>query len=146
MPNPKPTFHVGVIITLYNDQGQILLAKRSLFKTHAPGVWENLSGAIEMGEQPVEALKRELAEEIGAKVKYQVGPVYNTFYGKLQNDRHFIGISFLCHYLSGNITLNQEHTDYQWVSLDQAIHLTTTPGLKQEFKNLKSSHHHLFSP
>lgn len=33
MTKDKATLHVGVIITLYNNKEQILLAKRALFKT-----------------------------------------------------------------------------------------------------------------
>lgn len=140
----KATFHVGVVITLYNQEGQILLAKRAPFKTHAAGVWENISGAVESGEQPIETLKRELAEELGQKVKYEIGPVYNTFYAKLDNGRDIIGISYLCRYLGGEIELNQEHTSYRWVSLVEATKLTATPGLKAEFAGLGLKYPEIF--
>ena len=140
----KTQFHVGVIITLYNDNGEILMAKRAPQKTHAPNTWENISGAVEAGEQPIEALKRELAEELGGSVKYKIGPVYNTFQTTLQNGRNIIGISFLCEYLGGQIKLNPEHTDYCWISLPEAINLTKTQGLKDEFKNLLELHPKIF--
>lgn len=144
MSSQKALFHVGVVITLYNDKGQILLAKRAPFKTHAPNVWENISGAVEEGEQPVEALQREIREELGEFVQYKIGDVYNTFYTKLQNGRDLIGISFLCHYLGGEISLNREHTEYKWVTLGEAIELTKTEGLKKEFASLKSSYPNIF--
>lgn len=141
----KTTFHVGVIITLYNDEGKILLAKRAPFKTHAANVWENISGAVEAGEQPLEALERETREELGPDVRYQVQQVYNTFQTVLQNGREIIGISYLCKYLGGEITLNEEHTEYRWVTIEEAIDLTDTLGLKQEFTDLAQNYPHLFT-
>lgn len=140
----KATFHVGVVISLYNSKGEILLAKRSPFKTHAAGVWENISGAVEAREQPVEALLREVAEELGEEVEIQIGPIYNTFQTRLENGRDIIGISYLCKYLRGEIKLNHEHTEYQWVRLEDAIDITQTKGLKDEFRLLKEKYEHIF--
>ena len=145
MSKDKATFHVGVIISLYNSKGQILLAKRAPFKTHAANVWENISGGVEAKEQPIEALDREMCEELGESVKYRVEDIYNTFQTILQNDRNIIGICFLCEYLGGEINLNEEHTEYKWVSLDEAIQLTDTLGLKEEFKLLKEKYPKIFT-
>lgn len=140
----KTTFHVGVIISLFDNKGRILLAKRSPVKTHAAEVWENISGAIEAGEQPLDALKREMAEELGDDIKYEIGQIYNTFQTKLENGREIIGISYLCKFLSGDIKLNEEHTEYKWASLDEAIEMTETSGLKEEFAGLKRKYPDIF--
>ncbi len=139
LPGPlttKALFSVGVIVTIYNDQGQVLIAKRSPHKAHAAGSWENISGAVEAGEQPIDALRRELAEELGESIEYEVGEIYNSFHSVLDNGRKIIGISYLCHYFGGEITLNDEHTEYAWVTLAEAIRRTKTLGLKKELAAL----------
>ena len=53
-----------VAAAIYNEKGQILLAKRPEGKAMA-GLWELPGGKIEEGETPEEALARELGEELG---------------------------------------------------------------------------------
>ncbi len=55
---------VGVIVV----ESRILIAKRPASKDH-PGYWEFPGGKVEPGETVVEALARELTEEIGIVVE-----------------------------------------------------------------------------
>lgn len=53
---------------LVNDQGQILLAKRSLTKKHDPGRWgPAVAGTVEPNETYESNIIKEAAEEIGLK-------------------------------------------------------------------------------
>jgi len=56
-----------VAAVMINGQGQILLTERPAGKSLA-GLWEFPGGKIEPGEQPMQCLIRELAEEIGVTV------------------------------------------------------------------------------
>ena len=58
-------FTVTAGALIFNDKGEILLLKH-LFR--AGSGWGLPGGFIELGEQPLEALKRELREEIGLEV------------------------------------------------------------------------------
>ncbi|MFV1972963.1 MAG: Nudix family hydrolase [Thiohalobacterales bacterium] len=55
---------VGIVT---RDDGQVLLAKRPAGKP-AAGFWEFPGGKFESGERPVEALARELHEELGVEL------------------------------------------------------------------------------
>ncbi len=52
-----------VALVLENNQGEILVAKRADHK-HLGGMWEFPGGKVEDGETQLQALKREIKEEI----------------------------------------------------------------------------------
>lgn len=58
--------HREVAIIVYNDEGKVLLQKRSKLKKVNPGVWaETVAGHVGKGEDTAKAAHRELIEEIG---------------------------------------------------------------------------------
>jgi len=61
-----PPVHV-VAGVLTDAQGRVMLAQRPP-GTHYAGYWEFPGGKVERGESPVEALRRELREEIGIEL------------------------------------------------------------------------------
>lgn len=61
----KPV-HVAVAV-IRNSEGRVLLAKRSAAQ-HQGGLWEFPGGKVEAGESVVQALHRELHEELGIRV------------------------------------------------------------------------------
>lgn len=133
-------FQVSVLAMIVNDRNQVLMAKRSLLVAHNAGKWECISGRISAGELPVEALKREVAEEAGPDFKIKIIEPYYTFHLLRDDGYEVIGISFYCKYIGGIIHLNEEHTDYRWASIDQAVNLTPTPGLKKELRYFKKKY------
>ena len=58
--------HVSAWIMNYN--GDILLQRRSLTKKKNPGLWSKTGGHVEYKEEPLQAIKREIFEEIGLEV------------------------------------------------------------------------------
>ncbi|MCB4810398.1 Nudix family hydrolase [Methylovorus menthalis] len=62
----KPAVHAAVAV-LVRDDGQVLLAQRPEGKPWA-GWWEFPGGKIEQGESVLQALKREIEEELGTGI------------------------------------------------------------------------------
>ncbi len=56
------------LFVLKNDRGEVLLQLRDEAAPTAPGFWAFFGGAIEKGESPEEAVKREAEEELGIKL------------------------------------------------------------------------------
>lgn len=61
MPQPLLRRYAGALI--YNGE-RVLLGKRAAHRARYPGVWDIFGGHIEPGETPLDALKRELREEL----------------------------------------------------------------------------------
>jgi isopentenyldiphosphate isomerase len=60
--------HRVVHVLVFNEQGELLLQKRSMNKDVAPGRWDtSVGGHVSAGETLDEAMKREMAEELGIR-------------------------------------------------------------------------------
>lgn len=69
-----PHFRCGVVGIIQNDRGQYLLFKHT-YRNQYP--WGLPTGFLEPGEQPDDALQREICEEAGLSVElHQVWKVY----------------------------------------------------------------------
>ncbi len=60
---------VGAAIVDDLDRPTTLLAARRTEPAHLAGGWELPGGKVEAGEDPIEALHREIAEELGVRVE-----------------------------------------------------------------------------
>lgn len=61
-------WHREVGIWIYNEDGEVLLEKRSLSKKIDPGKWDLCAGHVPSGEEPEQAIIREANEEIGLQI------------------------------------------------------------------------------
>jgi len=115
---PEPT--VGALIV--NNEGRILLAKSHKWfdKYTLPG------GHIEVGESTIDAVRREVKEEVGLDVEVvemllvQEAIFTPEFYKK----KHFIFIDFYCKSKDQQVKLDQDEIqDYIWVYPGAAYNL-----------------------
>jgi 8-oxo-dGTP diphosphatase len=113
--------------------GKILVLRRSIDDDHKPGVWETVGGGIDRKNTPQNALKREVEEETGLKVK--ILEPFNAFSFKKDTGEFKIGITFLCDYAGGKVKLSKEHIDYKWIKPSEFANMKTLPSLHREIKN-----------
>ena len=74
------------------ERGRVLLSKRKK-GTHLAGLWEFPGGKVEEGEDPREALRRELDEELG--VRARVGEIVDvTFHRYEEADKAVLLLFF----------------------------------------------------
>ena len=112
-----PVVGVGAVIV---DGDRVVLIKRS----HPPrqGEWSLPGGRVELGETLVEALRRELREEVGLEV--EVGPIVETF-DRIHRDAagrvryHFVIVDFLCRPASGVLCAGDDACEARWATLDE---------------------------
>ena len=100
------------------DKSKVLLAKRRR-EADYDGVYSFVGGKMETTDKSILAgMKREKDEEIGVKAKINVLPneTYNILFRKSDGLSmilpHIAGV-----FVSGDIVLSDEYSDYQWVDI-----------------------------
>ncbi|HEY8251052.1 MAG TPA: 8-oxo-dGTP diphosphatase MutT [Burkholderiales bacterium] len=108
---------------LLDEKGAVLIAKRPPGRPLA-GLWEFPGGKIEPGEEPEEALIRELHEELGIEIeKRALTPL--TFASYAYPDFHLLMPVYLCRRWRGEVAAH-EGQELLWVKPD-TLHLYDMP-------------------
>jgi len=119
-------FYAGIAAVIRSPEtGRYLLLRRSNDKDFSPGVWECVTGRVDQGEGYEDALQREVLEELGIdlRIEYLLGTTH-FFRGSPKAENELLGVIYLCSANeSAPICLSSEHSEYRWISADQAIGL-----------------------
>ena len=123
-----------VVAIIRNENGDVLLARRN-----EPGLkdahdkWEFVGGGIEFGENPEEALKREVLEEAGVEVEI-TRLLPKIFSEMLNKETQVIVMSYECKIISGELKagLDQEIAELKFVPLKEVKNYNT-------FKNIQKT-------
>jgi ADP-ribose pyrophosphatase YjhB (NUDIX family) len=105
-----PRHPVAVAAAVTDDHGLVLALRRP-----EDGRWEPPGGMLELGETIPDGLRREVREETGLEVEpVRLGAVYqNTSTGT-------IVLTFRCRVLGGRLTVNEEASEFRWMTADEA--------------------------
>jgi len=123
-----PLVGVGGLI---HRNGTILLIKRK-FEPNK-GKWSLPGGLLEIGEDPAEAARREVMEELGLEVEleglFQVAnEVIRDDAGKVKY--HFVLLDYLMTPVGERITLNEESEEYSWFQASDVEALNASENTK----------------
>lgn len=105
--------------------------------------WKLIGGRMRRGEELEEALHREIVEEIGKDVKYEVKGTLGVTTVFEKGEAINI-VAYLVFYREGEIVLNDEHSEYKWLSLQEALESKciaqwAPPLLKEAEKRMQES-------
>lgn len=128
--NKNNFFEITVKALILNEKGEVLIIKRPEDDQHGAGKWDFPGGKLEAGENLEEGLLREIEEEIGIEV--ELGPAIYAFDFEKKYDQKIEiggeklliagkGIRFIAFYKSGAVMLSDEHGEFQWVSIKEAL-------------------------
>ena len=97
-----------------------LLGKRSA-KFNKSGAWNLFGGRIDSGEQPKEALARELGEEAGLSIKPRHLTKLDTLTRRLRSRQDERDLHYFVVKADREFTprLNREHCDFRWFKAKQ---------------------------
>jgi 8-oxo-dGTP diphosphatase len=133
-------FLVAACAFIFNGD-KILITKRSEDRDHDPGNWECVSGRFDQHFNTVEdEIIREVTEELGDDFKFRIiAPIsFYHFYRADRIDDELVGINYICEYISGNVTLSNEHTNYQWLEPEEVLKLDIHDLLRKDIEHLIS--------
>lgn len=118
------------------DAGPIyLMLKRSTGK-HYEHLWQGVAGKIEKGETAIQTVIRELEEETGKKPKKLFVADHIASFYDARNDRIQMVPIFGIEVENSEVQLSEEHSDYKWVSFDEALDLLTWKGQKEGLRTV----------
>lgn len=123
---PSDELSINVSGVIFDDENRILLLKRSSYEDQwQPNKFALVGGAVEKGENPEKALKREIKEETGINV--------DKFIEKfiIQRSSDQVEHIFIAKYdgKPEDIVVNKEHNGFGWFSYQEIRYLNTVPNL-----------------
>ena len=114
-------WHIHVGTWLMNEKGEILFQKRSPNKKVNPNKWTRTGGHVESGEKPIEALQREVEEEIGVRIPIQKFELINIEKYEGEKSKHFAHNYFVfVNYKINEYTMQKEEVaDLKYISIEE---------------------------
>lgn len=109
-------FKLVVRAVIKNQDGKILILKRSRDSRSNPCCWELPGGKVEPGEDFEDALIREIKEETDLNI------FLKKTAGIAQQDLPYsrsVHVIMDVEVISGNLKISDEHEEYKWAFLDE---------------------------
>lgn len=104
---------VSVAAVVVDDSGRALLVRR-----RDNGHWEPPGGILELGEDILQGLRREVAEETGLDI--EVGALTGVYKNM---SRGIVALVFRCRHAGGSLRMTGETAEARWVSRAEAAEL-----------------------
>lgn len=114
--------------------GKFLIVRRSENARAEIGYWELPGGRLEFGETTEDALRRELREEVGLEVEI-LRPM-TTWSLIRENQAQTVGITFLCRYFGGEVTISHEHDEFAWINSDEILGYNFFPNVAEDLRKM----------
>lgn len=107
----RPRYQVAVGAVIFNEQGQLLLCKHTYRRLHP---WGLPGGGLKPGEEPLQAIKRELFEETGLSIQQA-----RLLLAENSNEFHNVSLTYLCTGLGGTFVPSDEVSSIQYFDTDK---------------------------
>jgi len=110
-------FRIAVkAFVLHNNH--LLVLKRSSDDVQRPDIWEIPGGRLELGEDPILGTIREIREETGLYITPKIPLTIRHF---TSDDKQIITmIVFFCKLAGGTQKISHEHSEIEWIPLEEA--------------------------
>ncbi|MDA9557579.1 NUDIX domain-containing protein [Vibrio sp.] len=124
----------GVALSKIDNEYKMLLMKRS-----KGNFWCHVAGSIEEGETGKEAILREFLEETQIHVTHLYNAQYlEQFFEANVNIIQLIPVFVVLCPPNQMVVLNEEHTEYRWCTLEEALALAPFPNQHAVYRHVWS--------
>ena len=130
---------VGVKALIENNDGKYLFMRRAhAFESEAQAHWDIPGGRIEPEEGLTEGLAREINEEINLTLQGTptLLAAQDIFVSSV--DLHVVRLTYVAQAV-GEPNLSDEHEEYAWMSIEEAIASNLDPYLAEVLSNPKTA-------
>lgn len=129
-----PTHIVAAAGIVFNDENEVLMVK-----TYNSG-WVFPGGQVEVGENIIDGVKREVKEETGVEI--EVGELFcvssNTAkypgYNDVKEIPTKVAFDFICKAKGGEPRPSEENSESKYVPMDEVLNMITAPAIKERYK------------
>jgi len=122
--------HIVAIVGIVEKNGKVLLLKRAPHEIAFPNQYTLPGGKLERGSNVTETLKREMEEEAGIKIGDPIIYICDRTFVR-PDDIHVVSFTYRCPYLSGEVKISKDFTDYIWAAKEDLGKLDVIDGVKQ---------------
>lgn len=119
---------------VFNDNGEILTLFRTETAPARPNTWDLPGGDLDFGEDPGQAIVREVKEETGLDVKdVQIFDAigFISDFDKIT----WVTLAYKCKVTGTGVKISWEHNDYRWVTPEEFIKLKSSDRLQRFVRN-----------
>jgi len=116
---------VIVVPVIRNELGEFLICRMPADRGVFPGLWGLPGGGIEPGETMLDALHREVREELGLAVVrahplfFKEGRYTKRYPDGSMREVHMIFLLFECRVDGTEVSLNEEFEEYTWIAPEE---------------------------
>ena len=129
-----PTHIIAAAGVVLNERQEVLMVK------HNRADWVFPGGQVEVGENVIDAVKREVMEETGVSI--EVGELFcaasNTGkhpgYNGVREIPTKLMLDFICTYTGGTPRPSDENSESRFVPKEQVLEMITTPAIIERYK------------
>ena len=129
--DPREGMHVVAVCGLVVRRDRVLAMRRAAHKAAGPGLWEALSGRVAPGEAPLDAVRREIAEECGLEPAVDPRPV--DAYAATRRGVPMVVVCYradVADDVPGDaVRLSAEHDAYRWLTAEEFAATSTLERL-----------------
>ncbi len=105
----RPKFRIGVAALIFDEQGRVLLFRHTYRKFE----WGIPGGTLEYGEQPDQAIVREILEETAMHIRIQ-----RLLLAESSKDDHHVSLIYLCSIVDGAFRESNEISEVKYFNIN----------------------------
>ncbi len=121
--------HIVPVTAAIEKRGKFLLVKRSDQEPNFPGKWMFPGGKVEIGEDALQGLLREIKEETGIEIEDKIA-LLRTYYFTRSDGGNALGFNIVAQWKAGEVVLGDGLVNHAWILPEEITKYDTIKGFE----------------